>query len=62
MEAVMRHAQLTERNIGVCFDVMNELDVGFLEAAYHRALVIALNEAGLRVESQAAMKVSFRGR
>lgn len=57
----MLHKELTERIIGICFEVMNELGVGFVEPVYHRALVIALCDAGLRVKSQLPLSVSFRG-
>lgn len=58
----MLHKELTERIIGICFDVMNELGVGFVESVYHNALVVALRDAGLQVESQVPMDVQFRGR
>ena len=57
----MLHKELTDRIIGICFQVMNELGVGFVESVYHRALVIALREAGLQFASQAAFTVNFRG-
>ena len=57
----MLHKELTDRIIGICFQVMNELGVGFVESVYHRALVIALRDAGLEVKSQVPLSVSFRG-
>lgn len=57
----MLYKELTDRIIGVCFQVMNEMGVGFVESVYHRALVIALQQAGLQVTSQQAFAVSFRG-
>ncbi len=52
--------ELTEKIIGACFEVSNELGVGFIESVYEKALVIALREKGLRVIEQAPLKVSFR--
>ena len=53
--------ELTEKIIGVCFEVINELGSGFLESVYHKALVLALMQAGLMVQAQAPLKVVFRG-
>jgi GxxExxY protein len=39
----------------------NELGSGFLESVYHEALRIALVQAGLRIASQVAVPVHFRG-
>jgi GxxExxY protein len=55
------HAALTDRIIGVFYDVYNELGFGFLESVYHNAIVVALKQAGLRVESRAKVPVWFRG-
>ena len=43
---------LTKKIIGACFEVSNELGSGFIESVYENALVIALSEKGLKVESQ----------
>ena len=53
--------ELTEKIIGVCCEVINELGSGFLESVYHKALVLALMQAGLMVQAQAPLKVVFRG-
>jgi GxxExxY protein len=55
------HAEITERVIGVFFEVYNELGGGFLESVYHEALKIALVQAGLRVETEVPIPVHFRG-
>lgn len=39
----------------------NELGAGFLESVYHKALIIALEQKGLKVESQVPLTVTFRG-
>jgi GxxExxY protein len=57
----MLHEELTERIIGVCFEVQNELGSGFVESVYQRALLIALREKGMNAKGQEPMKVLFRG-
>ncbi|MGL6096859.1 MAG: GxxExxY protein, partial [Fimbriiglobus sp.] len=58
---VFPHRELTERIIGVFYDVYNELGSGFLESVYHRAMEVALQDAGMAVESEVALPVFFRG-
>jgi len=53
---------LTESIIGCCFDVMNELGIGFLEAVYKNALYIALKEQAFDVEVEKRYDVFFRDR
>jgi GxxExxY protein len=55
------HEELTEKVIGICFEVSNELGSGFLESVYQKALTIALTQKGLAVEEQVPLKVKFRG-
>ena len=56
------YGKLTRSVIGCSFDVINELGDGFLESVYENALVVALEDAGISVESQKAIDVNFRGR
>jgi GxxExxY protein len=56
------HAALTERILGVFFDVYNELGPGFLESVYQQAMALALTDAGLTVEREAVIDVRFRDR
>ena len=58
--AGLKHAELTEKIIGVFYDVYNELGHGFLETVYEESLVIALREGGLAVNHQVALPVWFR--
>ena len=53
--------ELTEKVIGVCFEVSNELGSGFLESVYQKALCIALTQKGCIVEERVPLKVTFRG-
>jgi GxxExxY protein len=57
-----RNDPLTERIIGVFYEVYNELGFGFLESVYREAMRIALGQAGLPVEAEVPVPVSFRGR
>jgi GxxExxY protein len=56
----MLHEDLTEKILKACFDVSNELGCGFLESVYEKALIVALRDSGLLVESQVPLKVMFR--
>jgi len=56
-----KHIQLTEKIIGVFYEVYNELGFGFLESVYEQAMCIALRQVGLCVECQVPIKVYFRG-
>lgn len=52
---------MTERIIGVFYEVYNELGHGFLESVYEEAMAVALPQAGLKVERQVPLRVTFRG-
>jgi GxxExxY protein len=58
---VLKHADLTEKIIGVFYDVYNKLGYGFLECIYEESLAIALHEAGLTANRQIPLPVWFRG-
>ena len=47
--------------IGAIFEVANKLGAGFLEKVYERALIRELKISGLKVVSQAAFSVMYRG-
>ena len=55
------HRELTEQIIGCFYDVYNELGFGFLEDVYHKAMLVALQAAGLRAEKEVKLRVYFRG-
>ena len=61
MKTDLKHGLLTDKILGVCYDVYNSWGHGFLESVYHRSLVIALESVGLRVCSRVAIPVWFRG-
>jgi len=55
------HSELTEKVIGIFFDVYNHLGFGFLESVYQNAMAIELSEAGLKVSCQPAINVWYKG-
>jgi GxxExxY protein len=57
----MKHQEITEKIIGVFYEVYNELGHGFLESVYEQSMEIALCQAGLQVIRQALITVHFRG-
>lgn len=59
---VLKHFDLSEKIIGVFYDVYDELGHGFLESTYAEAMVIALEDAGLAVAREIPVPVWFRGR
>ena len=56
----MELEELTHKIIGCAYKVFNTLGFGFLESVYHKALLIELAKAGLRVESEKTLKVYYR--
>ena len=57
----LQHRDLTDKIIGLFYDVYNELGHGFLESVYEHSLLIALSSAGTGVERQVPICVWFRG-
>jgi GxxExxY protein len=62
LPAPLKHSTVTEKIIGVFYDVYNELGYGFLESTYAEAMVIALNQSGLRAIREVPVSVWFRGK
>jgi GxxExxY protein len=56
----LKHGELTDRIIGVFYDVYNELGYGFLESVYRESMRLALSDAGLRVRVEVLIPVSFK--
>lgn len=52
--------ELSEKVIGACFEVSNELGIGFLESVYGKALLVALSDKGVPAKRQMPIKVKFR--
>jgi GxxExxY protein len=57
----LRHSEVTDKVIGVFYDVYNELGHGFLESTYAEAMVVALKGVGLTVAQEVSVPVWFRG-
>ena len=58
----LKHSEVTDTIIGVFYDVCNELGYGFLESTYGEAMVIALEQSGLRAVREVPVPVWFRGK
>jgi GxxExxY protein len=61
MNADLKHRELTQKIIGVFYEVYGELGHGFLESVYQKSLCLALNQAGLTIHSPVDIPVWFRG-
>ncbi|MBV9216122.1 MAG: GxxExxY protein [Acidobacteria bacterium] len=57
----MKHEELTSKILECCFEVSNEMGIGFVESIYERSLTIALTQKGVDVRAQVPLKVQFRG-
>jgi len=55
------HSDLTERLIGIFFDLYNEIGHGFLESVYEQAFGVVLAENGIFFQRQIAVPVWFHG-
>jgi len=55
-----KHGEITQKVIGVFFDVFNELGHGFLESVYEKSLELALNAIGINVRRKIEIPVWFR--
>ena len=58
----LKHRDLTQKIIGVFYEVYNELGHGFLESVYETPFEIALTAKGLPVLRQIEVPVWFRGK
>jgi len=57
----LKHSDLTQKVIGVFYDVYNELGHGFLESTYAQAMVVALEESRLSAMREVPVPVWFCG-
>ena len=57
-----KHSEITEAIIKAYYNVYNKLGYGFLEKVYENALIIELNNLGLKAEKQIAIKVFYEGK
>ena len=61
-QSTLKYSELTEKIIGIFYDVYNELGYGFLESTYSSAMVVAMEEAGMRVDQEIPVPVWFHGK
>ncbi len=47
----LKHGELTEKLIGIFFNIYNELGHGFLESVYEQAFSIALTKNGIFIST-----------
>ncbi len=55
------YKDLSYKVVGLAMQVHTELGFGFLEKVYENALMILLNENGIKAEQQVPIKVYFHG-
>ena len=55
------YKDLSYKVVGLAMQVHTELGYGFLEKVYENALMILLNENGIKAEQQVPIKVYFHG-
>jgi GxxExxY protein len=60
-DSKLLHSDLTEKILGVYYDVYNEIGHGFLESVYNNCMFLVLTKAGLSVRREALVPVYFRG-
>jgi GxxExxY protein len=62
MEEKIIHKGLSYEVVGLAIQVRKELGYGFLEKVYENALMVLLEENGIKAEQQIPIKVNFHGR
>jgi GxxExxY protein len=58
----LKHSALTEKIIGIFYDVYNELGYGFLECVYKESMRLALTDAGMSVSVEQPIPVFYKSR
>jgi GxxExxY protein len=56
------HPELSYKIIDILFDVYNKLGYGYQEKHYEKAVVVALNSAGLKYKEQLPVPLDFDGK
>jgi GxxExxY protein len=57
----LQHRDITEAIIGAAFEVYNVLGYGFLEKVYQRAMQVELRLRGFKAETEAEIRVVYKG-
>ncbi|HET8890498.1 MAG TPA: GxxExxY protein [Candidatus Angelobacter sp.] len=60
-DSKLLHSGLTEKILGVYYDVYNEIGHGFLESVYNNCMLLAVTKAGMSVRREVPVPVYFRG-
>jgi GxxExxY protein len=60
-DSKLLHSDLTEKILGVYYDVYNEIGHGFLESVYNNCMFLTLTKAGMAVRREVPVPVYFRG-
>jgi GxxExxY protein len=60
-ESKLLHSDLTEKILGVYYDVYNEVGHGFLESVYANCMYLALTAVGVSVRREVPVPVYFHG-
>jgi len=58
----MEYEDVTKKIIGCAYKVYNAMGFGFLESVYEKCMIIELQNAGLKVEQQKRIPVTYRGK
>ena len=56
----MLYEELTAKILESCFEVSNELGVGYIESVYENALFVSLLQKDIKATRQVPLKVTFR--
>jgi GxxExxY protein len=60
-EIELPNKDITEQIIGAAFEVHNHLGYGFLEKVYQRAMKVELERRGMKAETEADIRVFYKG-
>ncbi len=58
----MKYKEITEKIIGVFYEVYNEMGSGFLEKVYENAMLVEFKRLGIRCQNQCPIEVGYKGR
>jgi GxxExxY protein len=58
---MMKHSEVTKKIIGCAMKVHGTLGSGFLESVYQNALALELRKAGMKVECEKRIQVTYDG-
>jgi GxxExxY protein len=60
-DSKLLHSELTEKILGVYYEVYNEIGHGFLESVYNNCMCLALTKVGMSFRRGFPVPVYFRG-